>query len=459
MKLERKFWLRFLLLTILIAAAVRLFGFAARFGKESLQSDFSIYYTAGEALNQNLSPYQNHFQRNPMIWDRMGFYYHSQFVYTPIVAQLFRPFAVLPYHFAKHLWMICSVMLLVFALIETVKLVDIRIPPEMGLLLGIFVCLYHPLLTLLERGQIDIVTLFLIVYAFKFLIRGRRREEWIGGAILALATLIKVHCAYFFPFLILRRKWAAALGYIGGGALIGILSLILLGVDTHRTYFFERMPSMSKYGTDRGSIEDSLPLSAVLSLLSHAPYEMREREGIRYKLSGLGFTYNATLVRMIEGSLHRKDNYISYQSVISAIVYVIFFAVVGLLELFVFGKRKGPFTKAEDLIYLQLVLIIVLLCAPTTFVMNTVWLIPNVLIAYYLSVTRETKREGKFLWLTWIGLILAAMPDVVALNITSSPFQFVLENKYVFAELLIFVSYVMILIERRSKPAVVSAAA
>ena len=57
--------------------------------------------------------------------------------------------------------------------------------------------LLFPILPLLERGQIDAVTLLFISIGF-YLIFARRRDL-LGGAMIALAGFIKLQCFYLLP--------------------------------------------------------------------------------------------------------------------------------------------------------------------------------------------------------------------------------------------------------------------
>ena len=98
--------LRSLLLLLFLLAFARWAGLCHRFGQRSLQMDFSAFYTAGEAMNQGLSPYENHIAREPPVWDGYCEFQHSRFLYPPLAAAVFRPLAALPYAQAKRVWML-----------------------------------------------------------------------------------------------------------------------------------------------------------------------------------------------------------------------------------------------------------------------------------------------------------------------------------------------------------------
>ncbi len=81
--------------------------------------DLAAFYTAGEALNHDLSPYRSHAARDPAIWDGVARFQHSRFLYPPQVAVLFRALAWLPYAGAKRLWLALRLAAVAASLILT----------------------------------------------------------------------------------------------------------------------------------------------------------------------------------------------------------------------------------------------------------------------------------------------------------------------------------------------------
>ena len=162
--------------TLFALSVLRLAGFVVRFGEESVQADFAAFYTAGEAVRHGVSPYRTHADDDPPIWDGVDTYQHSRFLYPPPVAALFRPVAALPYALAKRLWMLVSLLCLALSMATALRAVGLKPDRDALLATGAFVCLFHPLLTLLERGQIDALTLALILWALRPMVaRGRER--------------------------------------------------------------------------------------------------------------------------------------------------------------------------------------------------------------------------------------------------------------------------------------------
>ena len=78
----------------------------AWFTQHSLQQDFAAYWIAGTARRLSLDPYLSHVgsANAPTLWDGVALFRHSRFLYPPLVADLFRPLASLPYATAKALF-------------------------------------------------------------------------------------------------------------------------------------------------------------------------------------------------------------------------------------------------------------------------------------------------------------------------------------------------------------------
>ena len=82
---------RAILAVVLAFAVARLVVLARRFGRESVQADFSAFYAAGQAARAGLSPYWTAPDHDPALWDGVSLYHTSRFLYPPLAASLFAP--------------------------------------------------------------------------------------------------------------------------------------------------------------------------------------------------------------------------------------------------------------------------------------------------------------------------------------------------------------------------------
>ena len=433
---------RFALLILLLAGAVRIVRYTIHFGQHRLQMDYAAMNTAGEALNAGLSPYENHVLRDPPIWDGTGFRKHSRFLYPPLAAELFRPLATMPYHTAKIVWMAISLAAAGACLVIPWLLVR-PIGVDRMLIAAVVAVWFQPLIYLLERGQIDAITGALVIGAIACSTSNRRARQILAGALLALATLLKLHVIYLLPLVLLRRQWAMLAGYACGAMLLLITTLALCGPESLRQYLVTELPRISKFG-ETGTPEMSLD-PAIFNSTSERHFNFKD--GRQYEDSKVDFAFNATLVRMVSIVLAKIGLQVS-ASILSMILFVSALVLIfGMMDL-----KSFQDDRLRQLTLWYLMLTIVLLTAPLTWSMNAVWLIG---VGVLLGGWCERFRSGGpgSLLIATIGLLLIAIPDLTwflprlrVVNVSN-------ELKYVIGEAVLAIGLLGLL---RAKPAVES---
>jgi hypothetical protein len=435
----RRLFVGIFLFLLLVLACMRLWSFVVHFDHSSLQMDFSAYYTAGESLDHGLSPYVNNVSQQ--IWDGTDGYRHSRFLYPPLVAALFQPLALVHYRTAKLIWMLFALGALAGSLVAVLSAARVRAWPEAALAAAVVAATFHPLLTLLERGQMDTVTLLLLALAMRLLPEGGTLEG-LGGALMACAALLKLNVAEIVAFVLVRRRWRAALGFAAGAVCLLGVSLVVPGPGSLQDYLHVQLPRIERFG-EGGTGAMQLPKGALRTLTAGVPNGWTIKDGVRYPLAYFGFQANATVVRLRwHGALARlTGTKLSEALAIRAAV------LMGLLELLDLGLvglrrradlrrkdaqiergwgwflewarvRRGPPPDKEaardELIYWHMVLMILLLCGPLTWVMNVVWMVPVFVLVWALA--EDVRTPGQAFWLTVVllGFFWAWLPDTNA---------------------------------------------
>jgi hypothetical protein len=440
---SRQAVVKVILIVLMLFAVGRLLGFAVRFSRESLQMDFSAFYTAGEALNHGLSPYQNHITHVPPIWDGVDVFQHSRFLYPPLVATLFQPIAMLPYPVAKFLWTLFSLGCIGFALAITMKILkQNRLEEILGV--SVFVSLFYPLLTLLERGQIDAFTLAVIMLAIKWGSEEHNHWQMASGLLWSLAVLFKLHSLFVFPFLIIYRRWKALLGFIAGGILLLGVSVCVNGLPSLLDYMQNQFPRISRFG-EGGTEEMKLrQMDTLQNLLSDIPSGFTWKNGVPYFRESFPFAFNATVIRPLAHRLATVGLKLNH----SQLSLLVFFSLFVLVWIW-YASYRLNYTKlsiAQQLMSWQIVLIVILLSSPLTWVMNLVWLLPAVplLLHKYLSV--RDKQEAIYLSIGIIALFIAAIPDAVSFPLIVPYGERAFNaGKYLLAEVLLLLSLILLL--------------
>jgi hypothetical protein len=426
--------------TLFAVSAIRLGGFGLRFGKESVQADFAAFYTAGEAVRAGLSPYRTLADRVPPIWDGVDEFQHSRFLYPPLVAWLFAPFASVGYHASKQLWMLLNAAGVALGVLAVANAVGMRWRWRLALLIGAAIALYHPMLPLIERGQIDGVTFALVSLAGRDLVQGKR-DGLRPGLLLVAATLLKLHVAFAAPFLLLRRRWRAAGGYALGGAGLALLTLASAGVQGFRDYLVVELPRIARHG-ERGTAEMRLDAETLSRLREGMRPGETVKEGRVYLADPLGFVANASLSRVIAVRLAKRGA--------AADPGILALALFGALGILVVGVSlrlwPGPAaaTAEEEMALWVAVLDIVLLGSPMTWVMSDVWLLALLPLGVVLARSAAGRRSAIALWLLGTGLALAAIPDQHAFPLVAPYGLKLLDFKYVAAEVLVLAGLLLV---------------
>jgi hypothetical protein len=291
-------------------------------------------------------------------------------------------------------------------------------------------------LTLLERGQIDSLTLLLVLVAI-LLARGRR-HAYLGGIALAVATLLKLYCIFLLPFLLVRRRWAAAWGFFAGAAALLAIGLLVNGYASVSSYLADDLPRISRYG-EGGRREMLLPAIDFRRVAAHLGPDRTVMDGREYRPEAMSFVLNASLVRTPVGRATWSAVRATGLEVAPAQVSFVFIAIgFGLVLVGSRWRRRPPADgDPDEFVYWQIALVLILLCAPVSWAMSTVWLLPAAAILLREDAGWRDPYRGAALVVCSLGLIFAALPDRISawpLGLLGSGAP---NQKYIVAELLV----------------------
>jgi hypothetical protein len=197
---------------------------------------------------------------------------------------------------------------------------------------------------------------------------------------------------------------------------------------------------------------------SVISSLQPAP-GLTVKDGRVYTPERFPFVTNASLAWTPVGSLVQRFlsvlNLPHHVGAISLLIFSSFFVV------FVVVQRMGYLSQSlqppQEFLYWQLVLVVILLSAPLTWVMNTIWLLPLLpFIVASLTTSQPFQIQRPIIAIT-LGLIIIALPDHLSYRLLL-PFEFLnrsAAHKYVLGELVIFVGLLLYLaLAQRQAPTI-----
>lgn len=196
------------------------------FGKAYRPQGFDLtgYLDSAAALMHGQNPYQT---ASPF-----------PYLYPLTLAFLLIPLTVIPYWLAVFIWYVVSVVSLVLVAKVLGDLVCERYNMRWGrwsyvLLAGMSVALAPILQNNLLNGQVNFVVLLLCVLCLKFHLDKR---DVLSSATLAVAIAIKIVPAILLLFLVVRRRYGAALLTIGLAGAFCLVPALLLGRQAPANY-------------------------------------------------------------------------------------------------------------------------------------------------------------------------------------------------------------------------------
>jgi hypothetical protein len=262
----------------------------------SLQQDFAAYWTAGAARRLGLSPYVNHVGADPApaLWDGVALFTHSRFLYPPLVAELFRPLAAMPYQAAKAAFTALAVAAWAAASVLAARAAAPGKREGSGVALTFAVgALAYPLYLHLERGQVDLFVLVLLLAAFAA--RGRPLR---AGAALLAAAMLKPALIGLWPVLIALGRWRAVGAAVAGAAIALLASAALSGPALVRDYVFDVLPRAALYG-EGGDETMLLPASRLQAVAGDLNAGVAHLGGRAYRQAAWDAPASASLPRLL----------------------------------------------------------------------------------------------------------------------------------------------------------------
>jgi hypothetical protein len=232
---KNSYW-KWPVLVLVLAGTAFITAHMISIASQPIPYDFTNYYVAGERL----------LQERPL-YDLYALYedkYEGPFLvykYPPLFALGMKPLAALPLVTAFQIWTILNLFLLgisIYALVRTHE----RGPTPYTLATILFVALallFQPNIDTLSYGQADIAVLALVALCYSTWRAGK--EVW-SGALLALATLVKLYPGLILLHFIVKREWRVVVAFAATLALLVAASLPFTGSEPWWTFLTQVLP-------------------------------------------------------------------------------------------------------------------------------------------------------------------------------------------------------------------------
>ncbi|WP_049934947.1 glycosyltransferase family 87 protein [Haloplanus natans] len=170
--------------------------------------------------------------------------YHGSYLYPPVALLAFAPFLLtLPFRPAVLLWTAVTLGLLWLAVQRLATALGATLHPLERLAALPLVVGFHPVLLSVKLGQTAAALGALLTFAASASLRGR---GYLSGALTACCGVVKLPYAPAGAHLLEDRD--RFVGAVAGGVALLLCSLLLFGVDAHRTFL-----DVLAWGIDEGS--------------------------------------------------------------------------------------------------------------------------------------------------------------------------------------------------------------
>jgi hypothetical protein len=143
------------------------------------------------------------------------------------------PLSGLSYRMALVVWAVANIGLL-FLIAWLLAPYSRALTRAAGLPLALYLLAFYPVMYVLGEGQDSLIFALLAVLSLRSMDGG---QTFLAGFLLALACF-KFHLALLIAFfvLILRGRWRGVAGFVSGGALVGGISMALVGPAIFHDY-------------------------------------------------------------------------------------------------------------------------------------------------------------------------------------------------------------------------------
>jgi alpha-1,2-mannosyltransferase len=288
---------------------------------------------------------------NGEVYDYVKPFSRYGFTYPPFAALAMAPMAILP-------WWAVNTLAIVGTVVVTLVLLDWFLRPLVDrfgwtrwftvAVAAAVVAVFEPLRETVSFGQVNMLLLFLVLADFRLLVaRGSR----LGGVAIGLATAVKLTPGIFVLYLLLTRRFRAAMTALVTTAAATVLAM-LVAPDASREFWTDALWDTNRVGH-------------------------------------LEFISNQSLMGLV-ARLHPAQP--------SRLLWAVL--VVAVLAIWAWRARRAA-TAGDDLAGVALTGLVGCLVSPITWVHHLVWTLP----ALWLLFDRGLRAGG---WRRWLRLGLCA---------------------------------------------------
>lgn len=224
------------------------------------KTDLAVFYAAGRIIaNEPDIPAIDIYKRKailPIIKSVRPQKGGTKYLYTPPTALLFVPMTMFSFRTVAYVWGVLNVLMVLASCALVIRyLLRDTVFRYRYLALLIVLPFLDAVSSLFRSGQTNGLLLLLIVGGFVAL----KKKPWLAGVLFATAAVLKIFPAVFLLYVLAKRQWKAALGFVS--ACVGwlVVSLPFFGVEGFVHFMTVVLPKLLGGSLNAGDKSTTLP--------------------------------------------------------------------------------------------------------------------------------------------------------------------------------------------------------
>jgi hypothetical protein len=207
---------------------------------ESYQIDFRVFYVAGKSVLYHLDPYLNQVSKFPELYVPINAHDAptSGFIYPPFAALLFAPLGLFSYAIAKMIFSLIIIFILVIICFHFLHKSQFKLPGEAIL----FIMCSFPIFATFERGQIDILVLYLTFLSFDLF--QNQKSILPASLLLGISSCIKIFPIVTLIYYLFNKKFNVLLFAILSTLILFFVPLLYFDVSVYQHFFQVILPNL-----------------------------------------------------------------------------------------------------------------------------------------------------------------------------------------------------------------------
>jgi len=167
--------------------------------------------------------------------------------YPPFVTIFFSWFSFFPIVVASKIWVILSIFCLLFSLYLCFKLFNVRLLSATAMIISSLAFIYFPTKFTLGMGQLNLLVLLFVVFAFYFYIKGK---DSYSGICLGFSIMLKLFPILLLFYFLLIRKFRIFLYAIFTFISLGCISYLIIKPEINNYYWQHLLPILGSAPVD-----------------------------------------------------------------------------------------------------------------------------------------------------------------------------------------------------------------